>query len=126
MPDERPLHEWGYFLTTHASPDIRQFFAFAKVAGEKVDVSNFRRYGVRTYHRFGRLLRAEAEGFQEWLDDEGVKDGAEEIVVLLAYLEIAKAVQHPTEFRGDGHSGFWYLAEQWHPQTMGLPRPTPR
>jgi hypothetical protein len=121
-PDARPLHLWGPFLKNHESEHVREFFRFAGMVNEAQRVSDYRRFAVRTYHRFGRLLRADADGFREWFNDEGVKDGAEPIVVLMAYLEVARAARHPTGFRGDGHSGFWYLARRWHPNTMRLPK----
>jgi hypothetical protein len=119
-PGMRPLHEWKDAIEQHPSEDVRVFFRFIQNLLVDQQVNSFRRYAVRTYDRFGRLLEAKADGFQEWMESEEVDAGAEELVVALAYLEVAKAAQVPIGRGGRARSGFWALAEYWHPDSFRL------
>lgn len=114
-----PMTAWAARLAGHQSDDVQQFFAFARLIERPH--GDFRRFAVRTYHRFGRLHRGDAPGFRQWMEDEGVADGAEPIVVILAYMEAARA--DAAAFGKARHRGFWHLAKEWHPNTMALPRP---
>lgn len=118
--DERPLEEWTPFLANHPDPAVQQFFVFARAEASSPSSNIYRRLAVRTYHQYGRLLKA--PGFAAWMQDESVQGGAEEIVVLLAYLEMARAGQVKTG-NPPSHLGFWSLAEAWHrtPPPIALP-----
>jgi hypothetical protein len=120
--DERPLEQWGSYLLQHESESVRNLMVFAERLDLYRDVSSYRRFAVRTYDRFGLLLLAGKDGFAEWMDAEDVEAGAADLVSILAYLEIARAVRKPIGKPGRRREGFWYLAARWHPETVALPR----
>lgn len=119
-----PLRRWDSFLQAHENPAVAKLYGFALglVEGDtNYSVGEFRRLGVRLYDQVWRLRAGKEPGFDEWMQQEAVRDGAEPLVVMLAYLEIANAARVAFEGQGDVHAGFWELAEEWHPNTMRLP-----
>jgi hypothetical protein len=121
-PDRRPLHEWQLRFEQHKSAEVRELFEFAKTVTHGEAASDYRRFAVRTYDRFGKLLAAKAPGFQEWMEEEDVEAGAEQLIVMLAYMEVARACSTRLGKPGSRRAGFWFLAELWHPNVMALPR----
>jgi hypothetical protein len=118
--DDRPLHSWEGQLLNHKDDRIRLFFEFARACEGIAQGGEFRRLAVRTYDMF-RRSRDTRLGFQYWMEQEEVEAGAESIVVLLAYMEIARACRVRSG-RTPMHPGFWTLAEEWHASTLRLPR----
>lgn len=119
--DERgPLRRWHSYLAEHPDERIRMMMFFADYCDAEFYGGEYRRLAVRTYDVFARSRGTKA-GFAEWMEEELVRSGAEVLVVLLAYMEVARA------YRVGGapkpsHAGFWTLAEEWHPNHMRLPR----
>jgi hypothetical protein len=108
-----PLRVWYDRLANHPSDDVKQFFYFAAALGRIISAAEYRRFAVRTYDRFSRLHASNAPGFREWMKEEEVTAGAEGLVVLLAYMEVARAGDVPIGTSA-AHLGFWSLAEEWH------------
>jgi hypothetical protein len=121
-PDRRPLHEWESRFEQHKSSEVRELFEFAREATRGEESNDYRRFAVRTYDRFGKLLAAKAPGFREWMEEEDVEAGAEPIIVMLAYMEVARACTTRLGKPGSRRTGFWFLAESWHPHVMALAR----
>src|SRR5262249_45014457 len=119
--DGRPLWAWEERLANHSSAYVRQLFTFAKIVEMSPAATEYRRHAVRAYDRFCRLSAAKVPGFRDWMDQQEVQAGADPLVVMLAYLEVAAACRVRIS-RSPAHSGFWELAEAWHPETLALPR----
>jgi len=116
--DDRPLHQWHDRLAEHHDVRVRRFFAFARACEGIPPGGEYRRLGVRTYDTIYRS-RDVRSGFREWMVEEEVQSGAEPLVVLLAYMEVARACTVKTGLHPQ-HRGFWKLAIEWHPSTMAL------
>ncbi len=116
-----PLHACEHDLTGHEDLRVRLFFELARACEGIRAGSEWRRLGVRTYDAFFRS-RETKPGFREWMEQEEVESGAESLVVLLAYMEFARACTVKTG-KNPQHMGFWRLAKEWHPNTLALPRP---
>jgi hypothetical protein len=114
------LHEWHDWLSNHSDPRVRVFYRFAGVCERNAQGSEYRRLGVRTYDVFRRSLDTRP-GFRVWMEQSEVAAGAEQLLVLLAYMEVARASTEKIG-RTPTHPGFWTLAEEWHPNAMRLPR----
>jgi hypothetical protein len=111
-----PLHEWANTLKAHSSQEVRLFFEFTSALTERSFPNEYRRLAVRTYDWLYRA-RASLTGFPEWMEAEEVSAGAEDLMVILAYMEVARAKNHPVG-KTATHLGFWLLAEEWHPNTV--------
>jgi hypothetical protein len=118
-----PLREWDSYLTNHSENDVRQLYAFAKVACTDMAVlPSYRRLVIRTFREFGDWLDEGQRGFAEFLEREEVKRVYREIIVMIGYMEIARAHEDRSNARGDVESGFWRLGERWSDLTIALPR----
>jgi len=122
--DARPLREWNDRLARHPSAHVRLAYEVARAVDVIAAGGEFRRLAIRTYDIFWRSARTKP-GFREWMEEQRVRDGAEELVVVLAYMEVARAFATNWAARPP-HLGFWNLAEEWHPNTLDLPRSRPR
>lgn len=121
--DERPLREWGPFLNVHPDDGVRGLFKYAANFHSHSTVARYRRMAVRTYGRFGELRAAKVSGFRNWMEAEEVREGAEPLLVMLAYLEIARASATGFGGKGRAREAFWGLAEEWHGyNTLDLPK----
>jgi hypothetical protein len=56
---------------------------------------------------FGRLLASDADRFAEWMEQEDVRAGAEELIVLLAYLDRSRQLRISAVMVADAGFGFW-------------------
>jgi hypothetical protein len=109
--DGGSLLRWDAKLKQY-SDDSREFYQIARAAEGIKEGAEYRRFAVRTYDRFFRA-RASVPGFKEWMAQEEVQWGAEPLLVVLAYMEIARAaLVHGG--KGAVHLGFWSLADEWH------------
>jgi hypothetical protein len=120
IPPAHALERWYDPLVAYHSEDVKLFFRLADMLEGSSENADYRRYAVRTYDRFWRL-RAAKPGFRKWMEDEAVADGAEGLVVLLAYMEVARASRVKLGAAAS-HGGFWRLAQEWHPNVIALPR----
>jgi hypothetical protein len=113
---EGPLSSWGATLKNHPSEDVQIFFEFCSAVARPLEAQEYRRYAVRTYDWLYRARESKA-GFDKWMEEQEVASGGEELVVILAYMEIARAFDNPIG-KTATHLGFWALAEEWHPNTL--------
>ena len=117
---EGPLSAWHSRLADNDSPAVRQFYTLARAVDGIAAGSRYRRLAVRTYDIYYRS-RDTRPGFREWMEREEVASGAESLVVLLAYMEVARAHRVGVGKKAT-HLGFWELAREWHHgKTLGLP-----
>lgn len=126
-PDRRPLCGWEDRLTKFEGDAVQRFLAFARRLDSRDTerIGAYRQEAIRIYNDFGYLEAAKPRVFSAWMDDAGLAVGAEDVVVLLAYLEVAAACRLKFGGAGDVHDGFWRLAERWHPHVIRLAQPHP-
>lgn len=116
-----PLSVWVPDIEAH-SADARHFLHFLKLHVNDLNFNKCRRSAIGVYDDFGLLLQVPPRGFKNWMEKKNVEGGGAELLLILAYFEIAKAASVTIGKPRDPDPGFWYLMRTWHSQRPLLRR----